>query len=1048
MNETELKSNLSMRKGIRWKLMIAGAGTIVAIVSLLTVLQVASQKEVMKKSLDAHTSFLKAQMDKKADRASVQMAGHLTDLVATFRLSLAYQYVSELVRDVDDLKYVILMQEDQPKIAFGPNLSSEIRQEILRGHASEFAVSQTGSIKHDFVVGDLAFMESIVPIRIEGEQWGVLRLGFSLQELNQSLKESEAYVAEEINNLVLQATLTALLFLFVGSILVYFLAGMWTRPIRQLVAFSHEIANGDFDATPHISTRTNDEIGVLVSSLEEMAASLRESYAKLEDHSLLLEEQVEIRTRELAEARDKAIAATQSKSEFLANMSHEIRTPMNAVIGLTHLTLDRETDKQQRNYLTKTLEASEVLLSIINDILDFSKIEAHKMELDRIDFEMDEVMHNLASIGGVRASEKGLDFLIDFPPHMPRLNGDPHRLGQVLLNLVNNAVKFTEEGQVIVCARLQQSDVSGHLIRFTVTDTGIGLTEEQQSRLFQAFTQADSSITRRFGGTGLGLAICKQLVEMMHGEIGLDSVEGKGSSFYFTARFEAAKESESQTFDVPHELQRLRTLVVDDNPTSKLILSRFIESFGMRPECVSTVKEAAKELKAADDPYGLMIVDWTLEETQGLETLGLIKKAARVKAFPPVILTANYGQSISDEDARAAGFAITLLKPVTASSILESIVSVFGYNNVSEQTQEQEKSAGKSVSLHGARLLLVEDNPINQMVAEGLLMRAGVSLFVAHNGQEAIDAVRSDSFDGVLMDMQMPVMDGLEATRIIRSEPAFADLPIIAMTANVLPSDVRDCFEAGMNDHIAKPIDPADLYSKLEKWISSFRLGESGISQSIEGGGLPKFEGIDTADGLRRVGGDPQHYRNILGKFVESQGDVIAELRQAMAGGDGEKAIRLMHSLKGVAGNIGAKTLHAEAARLEGLLQDGGTIAEDDYSSVEKSMAEVITSISSGIGGEQAEIEPEFPEGQEEAVEAELSGEFDREQADAVLARMRAMLEDYNGDAVDLLGELEAVLANTAIAAKLPRMKKYLDGYDFDAALLLLEGVEQDVRKA
>ena len=1039
MNDTELMGKLSIRKGIRWKLMVAMVGMIVAIVGLLTVLQVNSQKTALKKNLNAHSSFLKEQMTKKSDRSSEQMSSHLQKLIATYRLSLANQYVREVVRDIDDLKYVILMQGDQPRIAYGANLSSELRQEILHGHVSEFAVSQQLEAKHDFVVGELAFMESIVPILVDDKQWGVLRLGFSLDELNKALHESEAYVAEEMNHMLLQASLTALLFLIVGSIVVYFLAGMWTRPIQELVRFSHELAGGDFSATPHISIRTEDEIGVLVSSLEEMAASLRDSYEKLEEHSHTLEEQVENRTRELAEARDRAIAAMKAKSDFLANMSHEIRTPMNAVIGLTHLTLDRETNKQQRNYLTKTLEASEVLLSIINDILDFSKIEAHKMELDRIDFDMDEAMHNLANIGGVRASEKGLDFLIDFPPQMPRLNGDPHRLGQVLLNLVNNAVKFTEEGQIIVGARIQSSDENGHLIRFTVTDTGIGLSKEQQSRLFQAFTQADSSITRRYGGTGLGLAISKQLVEMMDGEIGLDSVKGKGSCFYFTARFQAATESVSKIIVVPEPLQGLRTLIVDDNPTSKIILARFIESFGMHAAHVSTVKEAAKALRdSSADPYGLLIVDWTLAETTGFESHALIRKAAKLKALPPAILTANYGQNVANEEAARAGFATTLLKPVTSSSILESISGVFGFSSSDhEQAGGKDGLAGNVAHLQGARLLLVEDNPINQMVAEGLLTKAGISLVVAHNGQQAVDAVRSDSFDGVLMDMQMPIMDGLEATRLIRSDAAFATLPIIAMTANVLPSDVRDCFEAGMNDHIAKPIDPQDLYAKLEKWVSSFRLGEVGMDDQPQDEMLPQLHGIDVKDGLRRVGGDLQLYRKVVSKFVESQADVTGQALRALQSGDAAVAQRLFHSLKSVAGNIGAKALHDEAGRLEMLIRDDGSeINADDFQLAATTLVEIIAAIRGWI---EEKAEP--------AVVAE-DGEFDRDLANAVLGRMRLLLEDYDGDAVDLLDELESALAGTSIAAKLPRMKKHLDAYDFDAALLLLEGVEQAVRAA
>ena len=1046
MSEAGLKNRLAVRKGIRWRLMVAMGAIVAMTVALLTLVQLSSQRAVLNKNFEVHSGFLKEHMFKKMDRTSNQMADHLQHLISTYRLALARQYVRELVRDVDDLKYVILMQGKKPRVAYGANLSGELRKKILGGHAAEFAIKQKKSVRHNLRLDDIDFMETIAPIYVDGEKWGVLRLGFSLEELDLALEKSEAFVAGEINYMVLWAMLTALLFLIVGAIVVYFLAGKWTRPIHELVRFSHKLSGGDFDATPHVSIRTDDEIGVLVASLEEMASSLRESYAQLEGHSHVLEEMVEERTRELAEARDKAVAAMQAKSEFLANMSHEIRTPMNAVIGLTHLTLDRETDKQQRDYLTKTLDASKTLLSIINDILDFSKVEAHKMELDSIDFEIDEVMHNIASVGGVRASEKGLEFLLDFPPGMPRLNGDPLRLGQVLMNLVNNAVKFTEEGQVIVSVRLLDSSEDGHLINFKVNDTGIGLSEEQQSRLFQAFTQADSSITRRFGGTGLGLAISKQLIEVMGGEIGLESsVEGKGSSFYFTVRLKEATESESQTVALPSSLQNMRVLIVDDNPTSKLILTRFLESFGMSVVRAATVKESVKELKASvKDPFGLIVVDWTLAETEGLETLALIRKAVRTKEFPPAILTANYGKAAMDEDAKAAGFSATLLKPVTAASILESILGVFGYLNKGEENlaREQAEAADRAVQFEGVRLLLAEDNPVNQMVAEGLLIRAGISLVVVHNGQEAVDAVRSDSFDGVLLDMQMPVMDGVEAAKAIRSDPAFASLPIIAMTANVLPEDVDRCLEAGMNDHIAKPIEPADLYSKLDKWVAAFRIAESKdqhITEYVDAGEMPSLQGVDFSDGLRRTGGNPSHYFRILNKFTENQADTMKKLRQLLESHDSDGAASLLHSLKSVVGNIGAKALFSATEGLERSLNQGAIPSEGELYAFEEELEQLISSICNWS-----------EEGREKSGEAdasEVSSVFDREKTEKVLIRMRQLLEEYNGDAVDHLDELAFVLEGAPIAAKLPHMKKCLDSYDFDAALLLLESIEQVVRE-
>ncbi len=1038
MTEENSAIGQKIRKGIRWKLEVAMIGMILAMVTLLTLVQMDSQRKNLMKALSTHSTFLQEEMIRRSEKAASYMSEHIQKRIVVFDYEALQEFIHDAVKDVDNLEYVMLMRSSKPVIAYGQDLSPEVRRKILSGKASTFAENQMATTRYEFIVHEHEFMETIVPIYLNRKvKWGSLRLGFSLDDLNQTLTESQIYVDEEINNMVIRSVITSIIFLIVGTILVFILASRWTRPLRGLVNFSNEIARGDFNAKADVSTQTDDEIGALVCSLEAMAASLKQTHDQLENHSQILESRVEVRTRELALAMDRAIQADKSKSEFLANMSHEIRTPINAVIGLTHLALDREEDKLQRDYLSKTLKASESLLSIINDILDFSKIEADKLDLDLIDFDMDEVMHNLAGIGGVRASEKGLDFLIDCPTCMPRLKGDPYRLGQVLLNLVNNAVKFTESGQIVVSTRVFERHDDHFVLRFEITDTGIGLNDEQKSKLFRAFSQADSSITRKFGGTGLGLAICKQLVELMGGEIGLQSEESQGSTFFFTATFGIGIECLEDDMLLPEAMQGKQVLVVDDNEDSKAILCRYLKSYGFAVSKASTVDEAAAILKR-EPVIDVMLVDWTLADMKGLESVQKIQKASGLADMPPSILAANYGQVVSDQDAALAGISATLFKPVTSTSMLASILSLFNRGESEVETTDQERRLPVEVIAHlkGARLLLVEDNDINQLVAEGLLTKAGISLAIAHHGKEAVEAVKHDSFDGVLMDMQMPVMGGLEATRLIRRDFNAEDLPIIAMTANAMLADVRDCLEAGMNDHVAKPINPHDLYNKLDKWITNSRLNVTGLAQqsnkvvseqTIE---IPELAGIDTNEGLQRIGGDVSLYQKVLFKFADSHSDVVSRSLELLKAGDRAQVERLIHSLKGVAGNIGAKALFAEVSKLEQWLKQGADVGEKQLEKVAEKVRTVTHAISTWRDADSSE-------------QKDSSMDVDVELARDLLARMRDMLEAYDGDAVDLIDEIEAHLSSPDLIEEVEQMRKHLNLYDFDAALAVLEDVEK-----
>jgi len=767
---------------------------------------------------------------------------------------------------------------------------------------------------------------------------------------------------------------------------------------------------------------------LLDALLPTIALNTRILGSKLVSQRLL--EQTQAQAADLEIAKHAAEAATHAKSDFLANMSHEIRTPMNAILGMTHLALKTNPSPKQADYLNKIKAAAQALLGIINDILDTSKIEAGKLNLETIDFRMEEVLDSVSTIVSQRAQDKNLEFLIASDPGVPtNLTGDPLRLGQILINLVNNGIKFTERGEVAVTIALQERFQQRVRLKFSVRDTGIGMTAEQSSRLFQAFSQADTSTTRKFGGTGLGLSISKRLVEMMAGTIWVESLPGTGSTFHFTAWFGIGSDEKPKRF-IP-DLAGVRALVVDDNAQAREILTEALKLFALRAESVASGEDAVRAIAAADtqDPYRLVLMDWHMPGMDGLEASRIIKRDHRLQHIPKMVMITAFGRQDVLTSAVEAGIDGYLLKPVNASLLYDTLVELFGIAPPGEYARAAAKPGGHEPNATGIRILVVEDNEINQQVARELLESAGAIVTVARNGEEAVKLL-TPAFDIVLMDLQMPEMDGYEATRLLRSDPCFREIPIIAMTAHVLAEERHRCLEAGMNDHVSKPIDPDALFATLARWTKSLPR-QSEPSDAIDGG-LPEIAGVDIDGALRRVAGNRRLYRDLLQQFAARESNAPERISAALQSGDVKLAERIAHTVGGVAANIGIPGVQAAAERLERALREEPAPAaavaplRDEFAAV---LSAQLHTIEQALNSAVAEIEQP------------ASCPFDRAEARDAIVHLKTLLESSDGNAGEAFRAVSTAVASVVEKPRLEALRNAIDNFEFETALFQLESI-------
>lgn len=865
---------------------------------------------------------LKANLIDKGHILTRQVRTPINENLSQLNLTALQKQLNTLVADNDELDFAILMS--RKRTAYAHTQRPEFQTRLLNDNKARQMASFTAQQSLEYATHQTPYIEVVTPITLQRQHWGVLRLGFSLADIESMRIEKKARIKNELYWTLTITSLATTLFMLLGALIAYRIAEKVASPIEKLTRQAGEVIAGNYqslaETAESISNNTVSEIAELGASLQHISNNLIQSQQAIKGYSQKLENKVAARTNELELARQQIEMNNTLKSEFLANISHEIRTPLSAVMGLTHLLNQTTLTPRQQDYTHKLASSGANLLTIINDILDFAKIEAGTLHLEKISFNFNEVLDKVIQSIARPAQDKGLEFIIDIKSPLPEiLIGDAARLQQIFLNLLSNAVKYTECGEVTLTINVLESNDQSLWLSCQVSDTGIGMSAEQSSRVFNSFTSTATTVSHRHGGTGLRLNITKKLVEMMGGEISATSTYGIGTEFVFTAAFAVPLQPKQ-----PDVLTKapLPVLLIDNNNHSNNAVAQMLKRSGCAVTQVHSSQQGLDDAVHASQtgqPYRLIICKADMPQLRGEELALRISNNTELSSTPKIVLISRFADVAEYSPLIGSRLDALLTSPVIDSHLKPLIRHLF---TATDQASPITPLA-KPRTFEGCHILLAEDDEINQQIAAELLRSKGIEVTVANNGQEVLDLMLGKSplsIDGILMDLQMPEMNGYDATSALRSDSRYTKLPIIGLTAHTSDDEKQRCLDKGMRAHLSKPIEPEQLFNAIDRYIVSTPTSNNTntvVSQTLKNPDNISFTGVNLQEGLKRVNDNHPIYIRIAKQFIAKNADAADSIRQQLLIKQFDSASTLALSLRGASASIGANDLAYNAAKLE-----------------------------------------------------------------------------------------------------------------------------------